>query len=145
MAREQTVVSWAALGKGTAIGVIFLGLAAGGLVGCPNYTVWQQGKAGEAQLRKAEQNRQIKIQEAEAIKASATLLAEAEVERAKGVREANQIIAEGLGGPEGYLRYLWINQLSENGQNVIYIPTETGMPILEAGKRDTARSSPAIE
>lgn len=145
MSRSNEAVSWTAIGKGSALGVLFLAIVAGGLVGCPQYNVWQQGKEGEAQLRKAEQNRQIAIQEAEAVKASATLLAQAEVERAKGVAEANAIIADGLGGPEGYLRYLWINKLSENGQNVIYIPTETGMPILEAGKRDEVRSAPAIE
>lgn len=145
MSRSNEAVSWTAIGKGSALGVLFLAICAGGLVGCPQYNVWQQGKEGEAQLRKAEQNRQISIQEAEAVKASAKLLAEAEVERAKGVREANQIIADGLGGPEGYLTYLWINKLNENGQNVIYIPTETGMPILEAGKRQAPQTSPAIE
>ena len=48
--------------------------------------------------------------------------------------EANAIVAEGLGGPEGYLRYLWIQSLGENGQDVIYIPTEAGLPILEASR-----------
>lgn len=100
--------------------------------GCPYYNVWQQGLAGEAELKRAEQNRQIAIEEAAALKESAQLLADAEVIRAGGVKEANDIIAEGLGGPEGYLRYLFI-QVLDNGKNqVIYLPTEAGMPILEA-------------
>ena len=100
--------------------------------GCPYYNVWQQGLAGEAELRRAEQNRQIMIQEAQAKKESASMLADAEVIRAQGVKEANDIIAEGLGGPEGYLRYLYIQSLEGTQNQVIYLPTEAGMPILEA-------------
>ena len=100
--------------------------------GCPQYNVYQQGLAGEAALARAEQDRQILIREAAAKKDSAVMLAEAEVLRARGVAEANEIIAGGLGGAEGYLRYLWIQALAENDSDVIYIPTEAGMPILEA-------------
>ena len=63
------------------------------------------------------------------------MLASAEVERAKGVAEANKIIGESLNGNDAYLRYLWIERLGQNGQDVIYIPTEAGLPILEAGRR----------
>ena len=105
------------------------------LYGCPKYNVWQSGLAGEAELRRAEQNRQITIEEAKAKKESAQMLAEAEITRAKGVAEANRIIGDSLKENEAYLRYLWIDTLNNNNQNVIYIPTEAGMPILEAGKR----------
>lgn len=104
-----------------------------GCYGCPHYNVWQQGLAGE----RAEQNKRIAVQEAQAKLDSAKLLAEAEVERAKGISAANKIIAEGLGGPEGYLRWLWIDALNHpaKGEQIIYIPTEAGLPILEAGHR----------
>lgn len=105
------------------------------LYGCPKYNVWQQGLAGQAELAKAEQNRKIAVQEAEAKKESAKALAEAEVIRAEGVAKANKIIGESLRNNESYLRYLWINSLNDNRQNVIYVPTEAGLPILEAGKR----------
>ncbi|MFN3834610.1 MAG: membrane protease subunit [Glycocaulis sp.] len=98
----------------------------------PIYSVWQQEQAGRAELVRAEQNRRIAVLEAEARLESERLNAQAEVERARGVAEANAIIADGLGGPEGYLRYLWILALSENQQDVIYVPTEAGLPILEA-------------
>ena len=70
---------------------------------------------------------------------SAKHLARAEVERAKGVAEANKIIGEGLKGNEEYLRYLWIMSLehvaaSSNGSTVVYVPTEANLPILEAGR-----------
>lgn len=100
--------------------------------GYPQYNVWQQGLAGKAALKRAEQDRQIAIQEAQAKKESASMLADAEVIRAGGVAKANKIIAQGLGGPEGYLRYLWIDKM--DNANMIYIPTEAGMPILEAGR-----------
>ena len=111
-------------------------LIAGGMYGCPQYNVWQQGLSGQAELARAQQNRQIRIEEALAKKESAKHWADAEIERARGASEANKIVAKSLGGPEGYLRWLFIEKLDEiqSGQ-IIYIPTEAGMPILEAGKR----------
>jgi regulator of protease activity HflC (stomatin/prohibitin superfamily) len=90
---------------------------------------------GRAEFAKAEQNRRIKIEEAKANLESQKFNAEAEVERAKGVAESNRIIGEGLKNNEAYLRYLWIKGLNDGSGEVIYIPTEAGLPILEAGKR----------
>lgn len=117
-------------GVGILIGIIALWMAFG-----PVYTVWSSAKAGEAELAQAEYNRQIKVREAQALKDSASLQAEAEVLRAEGVSKANKIVAEGLGGPEGYLRYLYIHMLEGQQNQIIYLPTEAGLPILEAGKR----------
>lgn len=114
---------------------VFILLAAAVIFGYPQYKVWQQRLAGQAELARAEQNRKIAIQEAEAKKESARALAEAEVIRAEGVAKANNIIGASLRGNESYLRYLWIQTLNDNPQNVIYVPTEAGLPILEAGKR----------
>ena len=100
----------------------------------PQWNVWRAELAGRAALAQAENERKVLIEEAKAQLESAKFYADAEVERAKGVAEANRIIADGLGGPEGYLRYLWIQKLGENNQDVIYIPTEAGVPILEAGR-----------
>ena len=102
----------------------------------PTYRVWSAGMTGQAELARAEQNRQIKVKEAQALRDSAALTAEAEVLRATGVAQANEIIANGLGGPEGYLRYLYIDMLRDSTEKqVVYVPTEAGLPILEAGKR----------
>lgn len=57
-------------------------------------------------------------------------------ESARGVAESNKIIGDSLKGNEAYLRYLWIDGLNRNNQNVIYVPTEAGLLILEAGKRE---------
>ena len=123
-----------------ALGLLFLlvVLVGGGLGSCAAYNsmrVWNAESAGQAELAQARQNRQIATLEAEAKLESARLLAKAEVERAKGVAEANRIVADGLGGPEGYLRYLYIENLSQSEGKIIYVPTEAGLPILEAGKR----------
>ena len=99
----------------------------------PYYAVFQQRMQGKAELERAEQNRKIVVEEARAKKEAATLLAEAEIERAKGVSEANKIIGDSLKGNEAYLRYLWIDSISKN-QATIYVPTEAGLPILEAGR-----------
>lgn len=116
--------------------VIILGCAC--LYGCPQYNVYANRLGGEAELQRAESNRKIAIEEANAKKESAKALAEAEVIRAEGVAKANKIIGDSLKNNEGYLRYLYIQNLSETetqGNKVIYIPTEAGLPILEAGKR----------
>lgn len=114
------------------IGLVITILVASGMAGCPVYLVWQQGLVGEGELRRAEQNRKIRVQEGIAAEEAAKHLAQAEVERARGVAQANEIIAKGLGGPEGYLRYLWIHSLETTKGQVIYVPTEANLPILEA-------------
>ncbi len=113
----------------------FLLIIATLMVGCPKYSVWQQGQEGKAELAKAMFNRQIKIQEAESTLEAAKHLADAEIERARGVAKANEIIGSSLRNNEAYLRYLWIHNLQEGNNEVIYVPTEAGLPILEAGKR----------
>lgn len=99
----------------------------------PMHTYIQEEK-GKADLAEATYNRQIKTREAEAKLESSVLEAKAEVERAKGVAEANRIIGESLKQNESYLRYLWIQNLNTGGNETIYIPTEAGLPILESGR-----------
>lgn len=91
---------------------------------------------GEAELAKAQFSKQVQIQDANGKYESAKLLAQAEVERAKGVAQANQIIGNSLKDNESYLRWLYIEGLKERtGAETIYVPTEAGLPILEAGKK----------
>jgi regulator of protease activity HflC (stomatin/prohibitin superfamily) len=125
--------------------ILLLGMVGGGMVGCPKYNVWQQGLAGQAELKRAEQNRQIAIQEAQALKESAQFKADAEIIRARGVAQANKIIGDSLKDNSEYLRYLYIDMLREtggDGRETIYIPTEAGMPILEAGRFNSQFTQP---
>ena len=114
--------------------VVLFATIAVGMYGCPQYDVYSQRLAGEAELAKAEYSRQVTVREAQAKKDSAAMLAEAEVLRAQGVAKANEIIGNSLRNNEAYLRYLWVNNLENNKASVIYVPTEAGMPILEAGR-----------
>lgn len=100
----------------------------------PVYRVWWQRLSGEAELARAESNRQIRVLEARAEQEAAKALAEAEVIRAEGVARANKIIGDSLQNNEGYLRYLWIQGLQTNKMQVVYVPTEANLPIMEASR-----------
>jgi len=113
---------------------IIVGLILGAAFGIPKYRVWQADYAGRAKLIEANQTKQIQVTEAKAKKESAIYEAEAEVERAKGVAQANQIIGGSLRGNHEYLMYLYIQTMEDTQNQVIYVPTEGSLPILEAGR-----------
>lgn len=97
----------------------------------PWYNVWSQEMEGKAEFAKAEQNRKIKIEEAKANLEAEKLNAQAEVERAKGAAEAIRI--ENGSITPTYIQYLWVRQQSDlSNKTVIYVPTETNLPILES-------------
>lgn len=103
------------------------------MIGLPVYNVWRSNKMGVAEYVRAEQNRKIKIEEAKANLEAEKLNAQAEIERAKGAAEAIRI--ENGSITPTYIQYLWVRQQNANSNNkIIYIPTEAGLPILEAGK-----------
>lgn len=97
----------------------------------PWYNVWSQEMEGKAEFAKAEQNRKIKIEEARANLEAEKLNAQAEVERAKGAAEAIRI--ENGSITPTYIQYLWVRQQSDlSNKTVIYVPTETNLPLLES-------------
>jgi vacuolar-type H+-ATPase subunit H len=110
----------------------------------PPYRVWSAENDGKAILAEAESSRRVKVLEAQAAADASIMQAKAQIEmakaskeaeviRAQGVAEANRIIGDSLKNSEAYLRYLWITKTGD-AKEVIYIPTEAGMPILEAGR-----------
>lgn len=131
---ELDAKTWGCLG--TASLIIVGGAICLCMWGCPQYSVYKEGMAGQAKLKEAESSRQIATQEAHAKMESAKLLAQAEVERARGVAEANRIIGEGLKNNHEYLTWLWLHGLAENqnAHTIIYVPTEANLPLLEAGR-----------
>ncbi len=122
-------------GLGTVISVVAVVAVLGGMYGCPQYNVYSERLSGQAALAKSQAERQVQIQDAESKKAAATMLAEAEVIRAEGAAKANDVLMQKLGGPEGYLRYLFIQTLENRKGDTIYIPTEANLPILEANRK----------
>ncbi len=92
----------------------------------PLYSVWQQGLKGEAALARAEQERQILVQQAKAERDSAVLRA-----------EAIEIVGQAA---KDYPEYRYQEFLGAFGEafregdieQIIYVPTEGMIPITEA-------------
>ena len=114
--------------------ITLVGIILALMFGIPRYNVWNAQMSGKAKLAEANQSRQVMITEAKAKKESAIFEAEAEVERAKGMAKANQIVGDSLDGHANYLMYLYIQNMQKTNNQIIYIPTEGGMPILEANR-----------
>lgn len=106
---------------GTAGVFLLVFLILGWMALMPEYRLWR-----------ASIEKRIMVEDARAVADSAVELARAEVERAKGTAEANLIVADSITEP--YLRYLYVIQLGETSNQVIYLPTEAGLPILEADR-----------
>lgn len=102
----------------------------------PIYRVWAAHKRGLADLAMAENETRIAVLRAEREAESARHYAEADVERAKGIAASIVEVEQHLGGPEGYLRWKYIHMLEEQDgvSQIIYLPTEAGLPILEANR-----------
>ncbi len=111
----------------------------------PVYGVWTARKsgeaekanatlAGEAMLTKATFKEKIAVAEASARFKAAEENKKAEIVEAEAVAESIKIIGESLSRNESYLRWQWVKRLDDTKNKVIYIPTEAGLPILEAGK-----------
>ena len=93
------------------------------------YDVWSMEMQGKAKLAEASQSRQIQVEQAKAEKESATLRADAIAivgQAAKDFPEYRQ--QEYIGA---FAEALKEGKMSQ----IIYIPTEAGMPILEAGRK----------
>lgn len=81
-------------------------------------------EAVEAKLTAEQQVQQKHFELAKAVKD-----AEIAVAKARGAKESQEIINSTL--TDNYLRYLWIDTLSDN-PNVIYVATEANMPLFRA-------------
>jgi regulator of protease activity HflC (stomatin/prohibitin superfamily) len=126
--------------------VVVLVVVAGLMFGLPLYNVWQQEMSGKAEMAKAEQNRKILVEEANARYEAAKLDAKAEIERAKGMAQAMEIENGKL--TSTYNQYLFIRTLekiSDKGSlpQTIYIPTEGMLPVMNiAGQQKTPPAKP---
>lgn len=109
----------------------------------PWYNVWSQEMEGKAEFAKAEQNRKIKIEEACANLEAEKLNAQAEIERAKGAAEAIKI--ENGSITPTYIQYFWVRQQSDlSDKTVIYILTESNLPLLESTKMNSLGRGNAV-
>jgi len=122
--------------------VLAIVLLLGVLVGCPQYNVYKSGLQGKAELVRAEQNKKIQIENAKGKLNAAQMLAEADSIRAIGAKNVERIRAEGMAEAmeiengkltDKYIQYLWVRNIDKGDK--IYISTEAGLPILEAGNK----------
>lgn len=108
------------------IGVSVLVGIAWFLVGYPVWNVWASRKAGEAETSEAE----ARLRATEFRKQAAVIEAEA-------VSLQIRAIGEQLQKHDLYLKWQWIKMMEDRDSeaDTIYVPTEAGLPILEAGRR----------
>lgn len=121
------------------LSLVAIALAGAGMAGCPVYNVWHQHKEGEAEFARAESNRKILVQTANARAEAAEFEKQAQITQAQGVAEANKIIGDSLKSNPEYLTYLWLKGLQDGNNEVIYVATEAGIPITEASRLSTER------
>lgn len=105
---------------------ILLFVLLAGMAGCPPYNVWKKGLDGQANLRQAEQERQILVEQAKAEKESAQYRS-----------DAIQIVGKAAQDFPEYRYQEFLGSLGEalregNIKQIMYIPTESMIPITEA-------------
>jgi len=101
---------------------------AGVMAGCPQYNVYEQRLHGEAELARANANREILVSQARAEKEAASLRADAIGIVGKAAKEYPEYRQqEFIGAFADALRHGSIGQ-------IIYVPTEGNVPIMQAGK-----------
>ena len=101
------------------------------LFGWPHYKVWKQGMDGQAALAEAEQSKIIQVQ-----------VAKAELESAKLRAQAIQLVGQAAKDYPEYRKQEFIGAFGESLrdgriQQIIYVPTEANIPIVEAGKNSS--------
>ena len=113
---------------GSGIGILFgLCVVVGvPMWGIPVYLTWKAGQSGKAALMRAEQEKQIQIEQAKA-----------ELESAKVRAEAIEIVGKASQEFPEYRTQEFIGAFAEalkegNVQQIIYVPTEANIPIIEA-------------
>jgi regulator of protease activity HflC (stomatin/prohibitin superfamily) len=125
MSQDKTFRNFTIVGSSILLSLVLINAVVG-----PLYNVWAQSLQGKAELQKAEYTRQVAVLEAQAKKDSAKQLADAEVIRATGVAQANQIIGESLKDNPAYLQYLWITEGEKDSNRTVYmIPSNGGAPV----------------
>lgn len=106
------------------------------LYGYPIWRVWASQKQGEADLQQAHKEQQIQVSKAQGRLDAAKLNKEAAVIEAEAVAAQIEKIGANLRNHDLYLKWQWIKMMEEKpAGSVIYVPTEAGLPILEAGRR----------
>jgi hypothetical protein len=118
-----------------AIAIIAIISTAWFLYGLPVWRVWAMHKEGQADLAQAQIEQQIQVAKAKGRLDAAELNKKAAIIEADAISEQIKRIGINLTQHDLYLKWQWIKMMEERPKNsVIYVPTEAGLPILEAGR-----------
>jgi hypothetical protein len=109
------------------------------LVLYPHWRVWAAHKEGQADLQRAKNEQQIQIAKAQSRLDAADLNKRAAIIEAEAVALQIQAIGKELSAHDLYLKWQWIKMMEETEATTIYVPTEAGLPILEASRRNGVR------
>lgn len=103
----------------------------------PVYGVWSSEKSGQADLAAAHFEQQVQVAQANGRLQAAETNKKAAIVEAEAVAAQIKLIGDNLKNDSLYLRWQWIKMMEETSgdHNTIYVPTEAGLPILEAGLR----------
>lgn len=102
----------------------------------PIYGIWSAHKQGLAELALAQNEQRVQVTVAQGRFEAAELNKKAAIVEAEAVAKQIETIGSNLKEHDLYLKWQWIKMMEERPESsTIYIPTEAGLPILEAGKR----------
>jgi ABC-type transport system involved in cytochrome bd biosynthesis fused ATPase/permease subunit len=100
------------------------------MFGLPVWSVWQQKLSGEGMLAKAESAKRAQVVQAQAELDSAKLRADAIAIVGKAAKDFPEYRQQEFIG--AFAQAMHEGKISQ----IIYVPTEANIPILEAGKRE---------
>ena len=121
-------------------------IVAGATVGIFGLTLVNKAVGPQLNLYRANTEKQAVIAEQRAQSEAAEFAARSSVTQAKAKAEAMVIEAQALAESQAiiaetltpeYVQYLYVKAIEGNPNQVIYVPTEAGMPVLEAGRAVT--------
>lgn len=140
--RSASEVLWWWMKRSVIAAVFFLGI---GMAGCPVYNVWNAKMKGEAAIALQTRQGQAYLAQAQSARMVAVTQAEAEREAASKRAEAIAIVGKAAQDFPQYRTQEFIGAFAEamhagRISQIIYVPTEANIPILEVGRRpDGAR------
>jgi hypothetical protein len=136
--KELSIARYAAK---VCIGIVVIALVVWAVIGYvgPQFRLYRSNTEKRAVIAEQKAKSEAAEYAAKSAVTQAQAKADAEVIRAKGLAQAQKIISSTL--TEDYLRYLYIDAVAGGDDQIIYVPTEAGLPILEAG-RATATTTP---
>lgn len=111
---------------------LVLGAIVGGALLYPKYKLYRMEMNGQAELAESEWTKKIQIEEAKGKLEAEKYNRETELIKANTEAEANRMVAGSL--DPLYIRYKMVEKMTDANTQVIYVPTEGGIPVLEAGR-----------